>query len=97
MKSKIGAWLKANTYRHGKVQWGDFLPSETFRATALRFKKEDAVKFSDNEGQWSQIKVAYSKSGPDNEKWLLKNGALYKREILGDDGKTVTYTSYFAK
>ena len=96
LKTKLGTWLVTNQYRHGKKQWSDILPHESFKASVLRFKEEDAVKFSNNPGQWSQIKIDLNRDGVDDEKWLLNNGGLYKREVLDANGK-VTYTEWFNK
>jgi hypothetical protein len=94
LKSKLGSWLSANKYRHGKKTWEDFLPGESFRATVVRFPEADAVKWSNNQGHWSQIKIDLNRDGKDDEKWLLKNSELYKREVLNSSGQ-VTQTEYF--
>jgi hypothetical protein len=94
IQGKVGTWLSSNKYRHGSKKWEDFLPKESFKATALRFPEADAVKWSNNQGYWSQIKIDSNRDGIDEEKWLLKNGDLYKREVITASGQ-VTHTEYF--
>ncbi len=59
------------------------------RVTAIRFPANDARKFTDNEADWSQLRFDFNGDGRDDEKWLIKNGTLSKRERLGSDGRTV--------
>jgi len=94
LKKKISLWLTLNSDRHGLMKKDDILPGESFRATAVRFPQKDAVKWSDKDSQWSQIKIDLDRNGIDDEKWLLKNGSLYKREVLDATGKT-SLTEYF--
>ena len=94
LKKKLSLWLTLNSDRHGLMKKDDILPSESFRATAIRFPQSDAVKWSNKDSQWSQIKIDLDRNGIDDEKWLLKNGDLYKREVLDTTGKT-SLTEYF--
>ena len=94
IQAKVTLWLSQHPDREGKNKLVDILPNERFRATAIRFPDADARKWSNNEKQWSQIKIDIDRDGTDDEKWLLKNGVLYKREVLDRSGK-VTQTEYF--
>lgn len=94
LRLKVEAWLRQNPDRRGQLQVPDILPSEPFRASVIRFKDSDAVKWSNDSRQWSQIKIDVNRDGVYDEKWLLKNGATYKREILNSAGQT-TNTEYF--
>src|SRR5581483_2341686 len=94
LKQKLGKWLADNPDRHGMMRREDILPRENFRATAIRFPQSDAIKWSNNDSQWSQIRIDLDRDGRDDEKWLLKNGGLYKREVLDSNGNT-TFTEYF--
>jgi hypothetical protein len=94
LKQKLGLWLTLNSDRHGLMKKENILPNESFRATAIRFPQSDAVKWSNKDSQWSQIKIDLDRNGLDDEKWLLKNGELYKREVIDSSGKT-TFMEYF--
>jgi hypothetical protein len=94
LKQKLGLWLTLNSDRHGLMKKENILPNESFRATVIRFPQSDAVKWSNKDSQWSQIKIDLDRNGLDDEKWLLKNGELYKREVLDSTGKT-TFMEYF--
>ena len=94
IRKKIERWLTDYPDRNGKGKLADFLPAESFRATAVRFPENDAVKWSNNPRQWSQVKIDLDRDGVDDEKWLLKNGHTYKRETLDRNGRVVT-TEYF--
>lgn len=87
-------WLNTHPDRHGKNKWFDILPNELFRATAIRFPETDASKWSNNSSQWSQIRLDLNRDGVDDEKWLLKNGHTYKREVLDANGRVI-FTEYF--
>jgi hypothetical protein len=94
IRGKIEKWLTDNPDRKGQEKQVDILPGEPFRATAIRFKEQDAAKWSNDPKQWSQIKLDLNRDGIDDEKWLLKNGHTYKRETL-DPAGNVTSTEYF--
>lgn len=94
-RARLETWLAANADRQGRTYVRDVMPSEPFRATAYRFPDADAVRFSNNPTQWSQIRLDLNRDGVDDEKWLLMNGHTHKREALGPDGRTVTQTEYF--
>lgn len=96
VRTALEIWLTAYGDRQGQMQRRDVLPNATFKATAIRFKEADAVKWSDNSSQWSQIRLDLDRDGVDDEKWLLKNGHTYKREMLDGNGRT-TSTQYFDK
>ena len=94
IRSDLDAWLQANPDRQGKTKSMDILSAASFRATAIRFPDDTAGKWSDDPRQWSQIRLDLDRDGTDDEKWLLKNGHTYKREVLDRSGK-VTATEYF--
>lgn len=94
VRKKIERWLTDYPDRKGKNRFEDLLPAESFKATAVRFSENDAVKWSNDTRQWSQIKLDLNRDGVDDEKWLLKNGHTYKREALDRNGR-VTSTEYF--
>ena len=95
VRNRLEAWLSAHPDRQGKMRAENILPDAPFKATAIRFDKlEDAAKFSNNENQWSQIRLDLDRDGRDDEKWLLKNGHTYKRETLDSTGRVVS-TQYF--
>lgn len=94
VRAAVEQWLSYNSDRKGKNKLVDVIPNQSFKVTAIRFPDADAAKFSDNPSQWSQIKIDLTRDGIDDEKWLLKNGRLYKREIMDGNGKT-TQTTYF--
>ncbi len=93
LRNKLGAWLRDHPDRQGKMKLLDILPGESFKASAIRFKEGDAEKWSNNASQWSQIRIDLNCDGTDDEKWLLKNGALYKREVIDSSGR-VSETQY---
>lgn len=94
IKAAVDQWLTANGDRHGRQKLVDIMPDRPFRATAIRFREDDAVKFSNDPSQWSQIRLDLDRDGTDDEKWLLKNGRTYKRETLDRNGRTKA-TEYF--
>jgi len=94
LRMKIEQWLDQYGNRRGKNKLADIMPYEAFRATAIRFPENDAVRWSNNPNQWSQVKLDLNRDGIDDEKWLLKNGHTYKREILDSNGR-VMHTEYF--
>lgn len=94
MRVRLEDWLKAHGNRQNAMRLTDILPNEPFKVTVIRFKEEDAVKFSNDASQWSQFRLDLNRDGIDDEKWLLKNGHTYKRETLDRNGKTVQ-TEYF--
>ncbi len=94
LAAKIEGFLSAHGKNRGRQQWVNCMPEEPFRATAVRFKEADAVKWSNDPDQWSQVRLDLDRDGRDDEKWLLKNGHTYKREVLGPDGKSVVKTEY---
>ena len=94
VRRTLEAWLAAHGDRRGQTRMRDILPSAPFEATAIRFPEADAARFSDDPRQWSQIRLDLDRDGVDDEKWLLKNGHTYKREVLDAAGRT-TVTQYF--
>ncbi len=94
IKSAVDQWLASNPDRQGKTKLVDALPSQSFKVTFVRFPDADAVKFSDNPSQWSQVRIDVNRDGRDDEKWLLKNGRTYKREVIDGSGRVVE-TKYF--
>jgi hypothetical protein len=96
VRGMLEAWLTAHGDRGGKMRMNDILPAAPFKATAIRFPDVDAAKFSNDPRQWSQIRLDLDRDGVDDEKWLLKNGHTYKREVLDAAGRT-TVTQYFDK
>lgn len=94
LRNKVESWLNAHGNRRGRTQWKDIMPDESFRAIAVRFQEADASKWSNDPDQWSQIRLDLDRDGVDDEKWLLKNGHTYKREVLDRSGCT-TKTEYF--
>jgi len=95
VKNMVEQWLTTHGNRSGKMRRDNFLPDAPFRATAIRFPSGSAEQFSNDPQQWSQIKIDLNRDGVDDEKWLLKNGRTYKREVLAGDGRTVVSTQYF--
>jgi hypothetical protein len=93
IRATLERWLAANP-RNGAMKLVDILPQEPYRATAIRFPEADALKWSNDPNQWSQVRLDLNRDGTDDEKWLLKNGRTYKREMLSATGKT-TSTEYF--
>src|SRR5689334_21274039 len=57
LKQKLGLWLTLNSDRQGLMKKENILPNESFRATAIRFPHNDAIKWSNKDSQWSQIKI----------------------------------------
>jgi hypothetical protein len=94
IRAKLDQWLTEHPNRQGKTKLVDIFPNEPFRVTLVRFPEQDAVKWSNDPGQWSQVRIDLNRDGHDDEKWLLKNGRTYKRETLDSTGRVVT-TSYF--
>jgi hypothetical protein len=94
IRAKIEQWLTEHPNRQGKMKQVDILPNEPFKATLVRFPEQDAVKWSNDPSQWSQVRIDLDRDGRDDEKWLLKNGHTYKRETLDPTGRVVG-TSYF--
>jgi hypothetical protein len=91
----IENWLAEYPDRGERMRAEDVFPTQTYRMTAVRFRPEDAVRFSNDPRQWSQIRIDFDRNGIDDEKWLLRNGHTYKREVLAQDGRTVTSTEWF--
>ncbi len=83
-------WLEANPDRRGQMKLVNFLPRAPFRATAIRFPDDAAAQWTSNPNDWNQIRLDLDRDGTDDEKWLLKNGNTYKREVLDRAGKTVS-------
>ncbi len=96
VRGMLEAWLTAHGDRGGQMRMNDILPAAPFKATAIRFPEADAARFSNDPRQWSQIRLDLDRDGVDDEKWLLKNGHTYKREVLDAAGRT-TVTQYFDK
>jgi|GEM_PF-5232641 hypothetical protein len=94
IRTALDQWLAMNPRAGATMKLVDILPQEPYKATALRFPEADAVKWSNDPNQWSQVRLDLNRDGKDEEKWLLKNGRTYKREILGASGKTIA-TEYF--
>jgi hypothetical protein len=94
IRDKLARWLDENPDRGSRMKLVNILPDEAFRATAIRFPEADAQKWSNDTKQWSQLRLDLDRDGVDDEKWLLKNGRLYKREVLDPTGN-VTLTEYF--
>lgn len=94
VRMKIEQWLSLHPDRQDKMRLVDILSNEPFKATVLRFPEADAKKWSNDPSQWSQVRIDLNRDGVDDEKWLLKNGGLYKREVLDRNGKSVD-TEYF--
>ena len=94
LREKLERWLEANPDRQGRMRANDILPQESFRADAIRFPEADAKKFSSLDSQWSQFRIDLNRDGRHDEKWLLKEGHTYKREVLDATGATIS-TSYF--
>lgn len=90
IRTKIEDWLDANPDRNGQMKLVNFLPRAPFRATAIRFPEADAVKWTSDPRHWSQIRLDLDRDGTDDEKWLLKNGHTYKREVLDRSGRTIS-------
>jgi hypothetical protein len=95
IKGMLDQWLAAHGNRHGKMRINNILPSAPFLANIIRFEEKDAVRFSDDPQQWSMIRLDLNRDGIMDEKWLLINGRIAKREVFGSDGKTVIETQYF--
>ena len=94
IRAKIEQWLTEHPDRQGKMKLVDILPNESFKATLVRFPDADAVKWSNDSKQWSQVRIDLNRDGKDEEKWLLKNGHTYKRETLDPTGRVLS-TTYF--
>lgn len=89
-------WLATHGDRHGQVRAIDAVPGIAHRLTAVRFPPgSPAARFSDNEAQWSQLRLDCDGDGRDDQKWLLRNGAPYKAEDLGPDGASVGVARHF--
>ena len=87
---KIEQWLVAHPDRNGRTMLVNILPTEPFRATVIRFSEADAVRWTSNPNDWSQVRLDLDRDGTDDEKWLLKNGHTYKREVLDRNGRTTS-------
>lgn len=81
---------------HGDSKaWPDCIPGMPFHATAVRFPDADHQRwFRNDPAKWSQIRLTQFADGRPDEKWLLKDGRTYKREVLDASGK-VTQTERF--
>lgn len=90
VRAKVEDWLDANPDRNGQMKLVNFLPRAPFRATAIRFPDAEAVKWTSNPRHWSQIRLDLNRDDTDDEKWLLKNGHTYKREVLDHSGRTIS-------
>ena len=88
IRVKIDAWLAQHPDRHSQTKWVDILPDERFKATAVRFREVDAIKWSNNSSQWSQIRFDRNRDGIEDEKWLLLNGRTWRREEIFPDGSS---------
>lgn len=93
LRTQLEQWLNLHSNREGKDKIADILPNASFRASIVRFPDEVAKQWSSDPSQWSQIYIDLDRNGMDDEKWLLKNGAIYKREVL-DANKKVIKTEY---
>lgn len=96
LRGSLEDWLTSNGDRHGLMKQQVIIANAPYQITALRFKEGDAEKFSNDPSQWSQFRIDFDRDGITDEKWLLKNGHTYKREVLDGNGKT-TATQYFDK
>lgn len=90
IKGMLEAWLSAHGDRNGKMRMNNILPAAPFIANVIRFEEKDAVRFSNDPRQWSQFRLDLNRDGVMDEKWLIVNGRIDRREPLGADGKTVT-------
>ena len=89
IKLKVDAWLAANSDRQGKGKISDIFPNEPYNATVSRFSEPLASKWADNVKYWSQVRIDHNRDGIDDEKWTLKNGVTYQRELLDPSGNVV--------
>ncbi len=94
IRAKLEQWLTQHPNRQGQKKLEDIFPNDAFKATMVRFPEPDASKWSNDPGQWSQVRIDLNRDGHDEEKWLLKNGHTYKRETLDPSGRVLS-TSYF--
>lgn len=94
LRAELESWLSENPDRRGLMRAVDVLPQRPYRVTAVRFPDADARRFSNDPSQWSQLRIDLDRNGVDDEKWLLRNGRTYKREVLAADGRTVTETHW---
>jgi hypothetical protein len=90
LQMKIEQWLAAHPDRNGKTMLVNIMPTEPFRATVIRFPEADAVRWTSNPSDWSQVRLDLDRDGVDDEKWLLKDGHTYKREVLDRNGRTIS-------
>lgn len=93
LRTAAQAWLSSNPRGYHEMQRRTVIAG--VRATAVRFPAADARKFTDNENEWNQLRFDYDGNGRDDEKWLIKQGVISKREVLGPDGKTVVGSPIF--
>ena len=94
IREAIENWLTQNPDRFGQMKLVNFLPTAPYRATAIRFQETEAAKWTSDPRQWSQIRLDLNRDGVDDEKWLLKNGHTYKREVIDRQGRT-TFSEHF--
>jgi hypothetical protein len=90
IKGMLEQWLSVHGNRNGKMRMNNILPAAPFIANVIRFEEKDAVRFSNSPQQWSQFRLDLNRDGVMDEKWLLVNGRINRRETLASDGKTVT-------
>lgn len=90
----VQQWLNNNSNRNNAMKKLNILPNSGAKIDVIHFQDSDVIKFTADLNQWNQVKVDSNGDGIYDEKWLLKNNKLYKREVLDRLGKTVSFT-YF--
>jgi hypothetical protein len=96
VRALVDDFLAHHSQNRDRKKWENCMPEAPFRATAMKFPAADHARYSsEDQSLWSQIRLDLDRDGIDDEKWLLKNGKTYKRELLDRTGKTIGAPEYF--
>lgn len=96
IRADLETWLTAHPDRQGQMQLNNVLPSASYCANVLRFADEAAAMRNQQQlNQWSMFRIDRDRDGRIDEKWLLRNGHTFKREVFGPDGRSVIETQFF--
>ena len=96
IRADLEAWLATHSDRQGQMQLNNVLPHAPYCANVLRFADEAAATRNQQQpNQWSMFRIDRDRDGRIDEKWLLRNGHTFKREVFGPDGRSVVETQFF--
>ena len=98
IRADLEAWLTTHADRQGQMQLNNVLPNAPYCANVLRFADEAAAaRNQQGPTQWSMFRIDRDRDGRIDEKWLLRGGHTFKREVFGPDGRTVIETQIFSQ